>query len=266
MWSDTSAAQTDPGGWTNWGGDKTWLAPQSEWTEWSGRRWPPDVHWGDPQEGPHTATWRPDGSLHVVGPVSPRTGLRLSRVYRLEGREWITEQSVENVSGAPIRVALWSVTNIARPEAVYMVPSPSSVHPKGYFESRTPAPEMPTRSWDGLLEVLTTNTHTQKLGLDTPWVAIAATRSGETLIQQAPHFPGQYPHGGNGAGSSVEYYDTGSDAPVPYVELELLAPLTELTAGQSATLTMRWRIEQHAESWTMSQAGRSTLLRWLKGD
>ncbi len=251
-----------PHGWPNWGGDKTWLAPQSDWRALFGRSWPPDPAWGHPDEGPHVAKVLPGGGLLVSGPVST-SGLQISREYHLDGPEWKTIQKVTNVSGPRRTVAVWSVTNAPRPEATHFVPSPRSVHPEGFFLSR---PEHPVdaRLRDGVLTVRTTTDKIQKVGLDTPFVALAIQRGTDVFIQRAESHAGPYPHGGRGAGSSVEFFDAGTTLPDPYVEAELLGPLVMLNEGEATSFSMHWRIETLPDDSSESAANLAAIKRWLE--
>jgi hypothetical protein len=257
---------TSPLSWSNWGGDKTWLAPQSNWLALAGRTWPPDPTWGDPAAGPHVGRVLPSGGLSVTGPVSPLSGLRVLREYRLEGAELVITQTAENVSGPARTVALWSVTNVDPPEATFFVPSPQSAHADGYCDYRADQPPLRVTRQAGLLIVKSGTTHVQKLGFDTPWAALAVQRGRELFVQRAEHPAGTYPHGAHGVGSSAEYYDSGTGAgvPKPYVEVELLGPLTTLAPGQKTTLTVRWRLEPLPDNFTATDEQLSVIRGWLQ--
>ena len=48
LWTakDMDSGLGSPGGWRNWGGEKTWLWPESEWpVRENGTRWPPPNEW-----------------------------------------------------------------------------------------------------------------------------------------------------------------------------------------------------------------------------
>ena len=65
----------DENGWINYGGDKAWPAPQSEWQRMVGKGWPPPVTF---DARPHTATMKPS-AIELVSPVDPAYGLRVRR-------------------------------------------------------------------------------------------------------------------------------------------------------------------------------------------
>ena len=239
MWTDPTCPETyqknpPADSWPNWGGDNTWLAPQSEWPVLAGQAWPPDTAWGDPLAAPHQAALLADGGLRVTGPVSAASGLRLSRDCHLDGSEWITRQTVENVSGPTRTCALWSITDIARPETTYFVPPLHGCRLLGGDH----APDPSTSRAISLLAA-PDSSHQYKIGLDSPVAAIAARFGNELLIQRAEHPPGHYPDGG----VCVEYYDHGGLRPIPSPSLNSSARSSPSARGESSSLTMRWNIE-----------------------
>jgi hypothetical protein len=105
--------------WLNWGGDKTWPAPQG-WGgpgEWAG---PPDpvLDSGaydlvvDPGTGPAGAPG--SGGFTMTSGADPRTGLRLTRRVGARAGEagFRLGLTATNESGAPVRWALWNVTQL----------------------------------------------------------------------------------------------------------------------------------------------------------
>ncbi len=252
MWMDPRCLTGDhvepsPDPWLNWGGDKTWLSPQADWSRLTGQGWPPDPAWGHPVTGRHEAEPLPDGGLRVIGPVSRATGLRVRRDYHLDGAGWVTTQIVENLEGPTHVCGIWSVTDIALPDATYFVPAAQSAYPRGIFEFEgCVAPEL--TAIGGLLigdgKSLSRKT---KFGFDSPVAALAARFGDEVLVQRAECPSGEYPDGLPEAGLSVEYYDSGPIS-CPFAEMELLGPLVRLERGQGLSHTMRWHLEILDES------------------
>ena len=101
------------GSWINWGGDKTWPAPQG-WSgpgEWPG---PPDTVLDG---GPYIASWTADrarASIEMCSPDDPRTGLRICR--RVEVTQGISgyrlTSTFTNTSDREIRWAIWHVVQL----------------------------------------------------------------------------------------------------------------------------------------------------------
>ncbi len=233
-------------GWRNWGGDRTWLAPQDDWREFVGRVWPPDATWGD-AEAPHETTILPNGNLRLTGPVSPFSGICLVRDHGFSNGEFIVVQRAEKISGPPVRCAPWAVTCVPVPAETIIAVNPHSVYPHGYhtWPGGNPVPRI-ERHGD-FLHIPSATGSGYKIGVDSPHAAIAARGKNETLILRATRHDGDYPDGSNGSpGFPVEFYTNGAagdDATVaPMVELELLAPLKLLAIGDMHTLTTHWSI------------------------
>lgn len=251
LWTDNIPRQGEAYvsvfGWANWGGDKTWLAPQSRWPEMAGPGRMGDPAWGEPIHGEHNATLLPDGGLRVTGPVSRFSGLRVSRDYRLDGDEFVLVQRVENVaSPGPRRISLWSVTNVPRPEVFYALPSAGSPYPDGVLRQARYGDEILIGRAGPFITFRPANRRPIKFGLDADHAALAAVHAGELFIQRAERPPGAYPDASRARpdlpGLCVEYFDAGADSPLPYAELELLGPLVTLAPGETTTHAVRWSL------------------------
>jgi hypothetical protein len=96
------------GDWVNYGGDKTWPAPQG---------WDHDGQWPGPPDpmldsGPYTVS-SIEGGLALTSGAEPRTGLRFTRALTLgTGSSYTLQLTAENVSARPVRWALWNVTQL----------------------------------------------------------------------------------------------------------------------------------------------------------
>ncbi|MEY3898554.1 MAG: hypothetical protein RLZZ214_4076 [Verrucomicrobiota bacterium] len=233
-------------GWRNWGGDRTWLAPQSHWPALAGRTWPPDTAWGDAEAGQHMAQVSPDGRLRVIGPLSEHSGTRLIRDFGFSEGNFTIQQTVEKFSGPPAMLSLWSVACAPVPEEVVVIPNPSSAYPGGrhLWPGAIDLPEISESH--GLLHIRPARGHGYKLGFDSPYAAIAAVSHGDAFVLRAAKPAGDYPDGATGSGFPVEYYTNGTvgDAATeaPFVELELLGPLVRIAAGEIHSHTVQWRL------------------------
>jgi hypothetical protein len=95
------------GDWVNYGGDKTWPAPQG----WDG----PDQWPGPPDpvldSGPYQAVLDGD-TLTMTSAPDPRTGLRLTRAVTVLDDGYRLDLRAENISEREVRWALWNVTQL----------------------------------------------------------------------------------------------------------------------------------------------------------
>jgi glucose/arabinose dehydrogenase len=67
--------------WKNWGGDKTWPAPQLWWSAIAERGWPPDPAW---DSNPHTVRVLSNGHLQMTSEVAKGFGARVVREFWFE--------------------------------------------------------------------------------------------------------------------------------------------------------------------------------------
>lgn len=227
LWQDASlAGQTgdaDGRQWVNFGGDKTWPAPEAEWKNHTGNpKWmPPSGFDGLP------ATARVDGrAVILVSAVDAAYGVRASRRITLQGDTPVMqiETTYERASGAPIRVGIWVITQFIDPVAVYVPVPAGSKFRDGHFSFRdAPWPQLSVQ--DGLIRVTRDRQASHKLGSDAErmlWVGASAM----CLVQAPRDTTAAYPD----RGASAEVY-TNPD-PKAYVELETLGPLADLKPGE----------------------------------
>ncbi len=233
--------------WANFGGSKTWPAPQNEWATWQkSGGWPP------PHEidgAPHQYEVLSGGKLKTISPIHPGSGLRAIRVYSFnEKGEFVIEQTLEKWRGGAARHSIWSVTQIATPDAMFLPTNPDSAYQnrfhfidakqKNLAETEAISPT--------LMRVLPSNKNSYKIGVDAPRNVIASVKDGVAFVQKAGHPEGDYPDGALGAGFGVELYNNVAPA---YNELELLSPLRVYHAnentqkmGTSFTYSLRWSL------------------------
>jgi len=241
LWNAASVS-TKAGDWKNYGGDKTWLAPQSYWKVLHGvNSWPPDKAFDG---RPHAATVLTGGSLKLVSETSPRIGIRIERVMGFNARgEFVIRQTAIKTAGAPVRVGLWSVSQSDAPDAVFVPASPDSPYRNGFYRfdgsaSKFQIPDVR----DGVFSLSPRATGGgTKFGLDAPVASLVAVKNGVAWLEKTAKPEGQYPDGALGAGFPVEIYVNG-DKKAPYVELEMCGPLTDLFAGMTTTHTVRWSL------------------------
>ncbi|GAB3140640.1 DUF4380 domain-containing protein [Amycolatopsis stemonae] len=225
------------GDWVNYGGDKTWPAPQG----WSGPR-----EWAGPPDpvldsGPYTAVVDGD-TVTMTSAPDPRTGLRLTRAITILDDGYRLDLRASNTARHPVRWALWNVTQLpgggtvtaglARPDVVALV-------------SGTGTPEYTV---DGDRLVVPPQDVVGKLGVPgtAGWVSYGAL-----TLSFAVDPAGEYPDRGSPLEIWLEHplpsplAELGDlDPPARIVELEVLGPLTTLAPGASAELSLRATVRE----------------------
>lgn len=229
------------GEWRNYGGAKTWPAPQSYWATW-GVAWPPPPAW---DAAPHEDEVLTGGHLRTISAVAPGLGARLIREFYFNASgEFVIEQTVEKLHGEPRKISLWSVAQIVTPEAVFLPLHGASAYRDGFhwlLKTKTnPQPVWQTLS-PNVLQMETGRQGAYKIGVDAPVASIAAVRDGVAFVQRAARPDGQYPDGADKAGFPVEFYSY-ADERNSYGELELLSPLRTVRSGEKWTHSVRWSL------------------------
>jgi hypothetical protein len=256
--------------WLNFGGDKTWPAPQSQWPRVAGRAWPPPAGFDaavNQAELSGTAGLGPN-QMALVAPVDAKYGIRVRRVITLdEKRPLLTiETTYTKVTGPEVRMSVWVVTQARSPERVFAVAAAHSKFHKGFqLLSQT----MPTDlRRDGELVSMTRGRQSAaKVGVDGDtliWVGKADASSkgaglGTTLRidtstptddQRDAEWPDQ--------GCHAEIYTNPDNSDLgpglAYVEMETLGPLRSLKQGESITQTTIYKLRQRTETDPIAEA------------
>jgi hypothetical protein len=240
----------DENGWINFGGDKAWPAPQSDWERLAGKGWPPPRTF---DAVAHAAT--ADGNTVVLtSPVDPAYGMRIRRRISLHATEPVMsiETTYEKLEGAPIRVAVWTITQLVSPERLFVLLPERSVFPGGLRRVMPPVPK--DFALDGRLLSLARDP-AQKTMIASDGDALAWVGAGPSLlienVSPPPAAGARWP----GGDTHAQIY-TSSDDAEPYVELELLGPLADLAPGQSASVSVRYRLFAREEADPKEEARR----------
>lgn len=211
--------------WINFGGDKTWPAPQGEWAKITGRGWPPPQAFDSlPVEAEIQGK-----VLLLKSKVDPSYGIQTDRRISLHDTkaEMEIETIYRKVEGAPVRVGVWVISQLKDPERMFM---PAS----GYNKQSEVLPAS-LKMENGMITCARSAQDSTKIGseagdlfwADAKWIVhIRAPR--ETVGEFPDH------------GSSAEIY-TNPD-PNAYVELETLGPLRQLRAGDSLSRRQSYRL------------------------
>lgn len=248
------------GSWHNFGGDKTWPAPQGWETQdqWHG---PPDAIL---DAGPYTASYDAQAeqiTLTMQSMPDWRTGLRITRRIQLEAGlpGFKLVQTFENITNRQISWAIWDVAQLdTQSIAGCASPLPVGMYVGIEHDSPLPAHELFSVTGKVSWERLTANViHVPaqdvvgKLGFisATGWLAFRA-EDGMTLVQQfTPEPDAVYTDGGARAEIWLQYpvekpfVELGNYQPLAYViESEVLGPLISLAPGGQAQMTVHWHV------------------------
>jgi hypothetical protein len=224
--------------WLNFGGDKTWPAPQTNWLQLTQRAWPPPPAF---DSMPLSTSIIP-GGVELVSPVDPHYGIQTRRQVILDSvdpRMTITTQ-YEKIEGKPVKVSIWVITQMKDPVGIFLPIPKGSIFPAGYSKQSTGIPQ-DLKVKDGLLYLTRGTQSNEKIGTDSDtliWLGKKHILQIKSLRQPKTEYPDN--------GSSAEVY-TNAD-PLPYIELETLGPLKTLKVGdkieQTNYYTLRHRTSQ----------------------
>ncbi|MCE2489027.1 MAG: DUF4380 domain-containing protein [Anaerolineae bacterium] len=239
--------------WKNYGGDKTWPAPQG----WDGAgQWP-----GPPDKvldsGPYSASSEADAdrvSVTMRSAADARTGLRIERKLSLAAgsSQLQLDLSFENVSQREIRWSIWDVAQLDCEASgsdcwLYVPVDPNEERPWHLLFGEENSQLQP--DFRPGLFALNYQGIVSKIGLRSPggWLAFADQRAEQVLCMQFPYEPdAEYPDGG----ATVECWTEmpGVPTPVPIdspghiLEAEVLGPLRTLQPGESTNLRITWSV------------------------
>jgi hypothetical protein len=246
----------DENGWVNYGGDKAWPAPQSEWQAIAGKGWPPPATF-DAQ--PHTAS-ATASRIETVSGVDPAYGVRVRRAVSLSDDLMFIDTEYEKVQGPPVRVAVWTITQLVSPERVFALLPERSSFPGGH-RSVLPAAPKDLRVEGRLLGMARDDREKTMIVNDADallWVgagrdllienmgtSFAPGDKSRPVAADAPR-PG---------GAHAQIY-TSPDGAEPYVELELLGPLVDLAPGQRTSMSVRYRLIRRQSADPVEEARR----------
>ena len=109
-----------------WGGDKTWLAPQTRWTD--------EVPFIDLDSGAYALSFNQDSATATMtSPVCRETGVQIERTLRVgeQPGAWSMVHTLHNRSDREVSWAPWDVAMIVRPATVYLPTRAGSHFPQG---------------------------------------------------------------------------------------------------------------------------------------
>lgn len=218
--------------WDNFGGDKAWPAPQSEWKKITKISWPPPAAF----DSVAVEIQVQENEITLISEVDPFYGIRYYRKIALEPNKPIMKVTTtfEKVKGDSQQVSVWTITQLNEPVSVYAAIPQPSIFPQGYNKQSDNLPAN-LKVDNGILSLKRDRDKAHKIGSDAStllWVGEnVAVRMDSPRIDKAI-----YPDNN----SSAEIY-TNYD-PKAYVELEFLSPLKTLQLGEKMDLTVTYTL------------------------
>ncbi|MEA5594713.1 DUF4380 domain-containing protein [Rivularia sp. UHCC 0363] len=218
--------------WNNFGGDKTWPAPQSEWEEITKISWPPPTTF----DSVPLKIQIQNNEITLISEIDPFYGIRFYRQITLEANQPIMKVTTtfEKVKGDSQQVSVWTIAQLNEPVCVYAAIPQNSIFPQGYNQQ---SDELPAnlKVDNGILSLKRDRNKAHKIGSDAStllWLGeTVAVRMDSPRIDKVI-----YPDNN----SSAEIY-TNYD-PKAYVELEFLSPLKTLQVGEKMDLTVTYTL------------------------
>jgi hypothetical protein len=226
--------------WVNFGGDKTWPAPEAAWGNYTGyKQWMPPPGFDGMA---HTAT-NYDNTIVLTSPVDRFYGIRVVREISLRGSEMTIRTEYERVIGGEAKVGIWVITQFREPERVVVPLVNNSNFTNRFFIFPGPTWLQHKRRVHSSLYITRDPAAPHKLGCYGDrliWVGPDARC--EVTSPRVREAGAEYPDNG----ASAEVY-TNPD-PKKYIELELLGPLQVLKAGERMERTSRYRLMRNGKS------------------
>jgi hypothetical protein len=231
--------------WVNFGGDKTWPSPESDWSLFTGRKgWrPPPAFDGWP-----SSVRISGGTLTLVTEVDPFFGTFAERSIRLHSSkpEMTITTTYTRKQGEPAWIGIWVITQLKEPAGLFAPVPAKSIFPESFaLLGQDPPPSL--KFTNGIVSLTRNPKTAHKIGLDADSLLWVGEK--HVLRIDSPRVrKGDYPD----RGSNTEIYT--SPDPLPYIELETLGPLHSMKAGDKIervntyTLSRRTRPTPEAEA------------------
>lgn len=223
-----------------WGGDQTWLGPQSRWTDGA-----PFLDLDSGAYDLHVEKEEPkEIVIRMTSPVCRETGARITRTLRVKSgsSSWVLTHRLSNTSQVDAEWGIGDVTMMLRPGRVYLPRSPSSFYPNGIktFDEEGESVTVRDRvvqELGHLAVVYCDDPHPFKFGVDAAegWMLGVFEVRGLGLVGYRREVPVFRNHlYGHGCVTAVL-----NSARHPYCELESHGPLLRLQPGASFELHER---------------------------
>ncbi len=243
---DPRNPKTFPSEWHNYGGDKLWPSPQSDWPKRQPVGWPPDP---TIDTGPYRVT-RLSNGLRLVGPASPFHGIRVIRDITLRPgaarvflQDTFTRPRFATGKSLHLPVGIWSITQVRGDATVYLPLNLKGKFPGVGLTSLGDKPVVPANAeaHGDLLAITRSSNISTKVGVDDSAGWMACLFSGDLLFSEhftrLPRAP--YPD----KNTNAQVYTNGDDNQA-YIEMEVLDRLVSLKPGRQITRAMSWHLQR----------------------
>ena len=229
--------------WSNFGGDKSWPAPQADWPAIMRRAWPPPAGF-DASEDRITI----EGSkVTLTSPIDPAFGLQEQRVIELDNSAPVMTISTtyEKVAGTPVKAGVWTITQLNSPDNAYAEVPSKTIFPTGYTNlSAVPVFEL-NREADRI-RLRRDPEKSTKMGTDGNWLLWTGPDANGDKISlkiertSVPEADAEWPDNG----ARVEIYTNPDQGGQRYVELEVMGPLHLMNTGDHSMTSNRYTLSR----------------------
>lgn len=259
--------KTFPKEWHNYGGDKVWPSPQSEWPKRQPLGWPPDPSF---DFGPYRVLRLRNG-LRLVGPVSPFYGVRVIRDITLRpGTAAVFLQDTfykpRRAAGkrSEVPIGIWSISQVRGDATVYLPLNLKGRFPGVGVTSLTDKPGVPpnAKRFGGLLAITRPSNVATKIGVDDSQGWMACLFGGDLLFSErfVRLSRAAYPD----KDTNAQVYTNGDDNQA-YIEMEVLGPLVSLKPGRQITRAISWHLQLLPHKPADDAQGRTLVRKAMQG-
>jgi hypothetical protein len=239
-------ADADSAEWKNFGGDKTWPAPQKEWGAVTGCDWPPPAAFDSLPLQVEVG----DASLTLTSPVDGHYGIETVRHIELDPLLPVLRVRTEfrKLRCAPVKVGVWVVTQLRNPVKAFILLPEKPELEGGYKRECGIVPKALTL--DGrLLSLERDEKVVAKIG--TEGTRILWVGEEETLLVETEPEAGEF----NFPLCQTEVY-TNFD-PLDYIEVETQGAFSSLGVGDTIAKTNTYTLAPRREADPTAEARRA---------
>lgn len=244
-----------------YGGDKTWLAPQTRWTD--------AVPFLDLDSGSYAGLVEKNSPeeirLAVTSPVDRETGIQITRILKVAADRAGFELThrLRNTSDQAAEWGIWDVFQCLKPGRVFLPRRTGSQFPEGVKTFAGEGESARVRSQvvqirDSVVEIECTGSAAFKFGVDAGqgWLLGIHQGADGRRIGYRTKFD-VFPQQPYGHGCTAEVYNSDRH---PYFEMEIHGPLVKMGPGQE-TVLVEQRLLFEVKEWPPTE---QRIRSWLE--